>query len=192
MAALTKSVDPLLRERLEQITSRYRGADVEQQIEKVERLRQQCPHSITVLHRVKRARPEDGQFNCFMHALDLSSPPPLFVKILKSFAWVFPGPEFIQRLIQKQLLQATSVPTDGAVLIYSLDGTPKHAGKFAGGMVVSKWGLGHMWQHQLWEVPASYGDSVDAFRRVDNETAAAWFVEYAKDQVGADTIASLE
>ena len=191
-AVAVSSVDPLLREALDQITWRYRGLEVGEQIEEVERLRNQFPHSITVRQRVTDARPGDNQFTCFMHALDLSAPPSLVVNIIKRFDHVYPGAEFIRLLIEHQLLKAISEPEEGAVLIYALDGTPKHAGKFAGDMVVSKWGLGHVWQHHMFEVPASYGDSVDVFGRVDSETAAAWFVEYATAQVGADTIALLK
>jgi hypothetical protein len=45
--------------------------------------------------------------------------------------------------------------------------------------VIPKWGLGHVWQHPTFEVPESYGDVIRTFKKVERESASAWFVDYA-------------
>jgi hypothetical protein len=60
--------------------------------------------------------------------------------------------------------------TEGVVLIYFRNGEPEHAGKWAGKRVISKWGSGptNIWEHGLYEAPASYGDDVKVFSPVGN------------------------
>ena len=126
-----------------------------------------------------------------MHALEISSPPPLVAKIMGRFDVVYPGAEFIQSLISRQLLEETRGPEDGDVVLYFRDGAPKHAGKVRGGAIISKWGLGHVWQHPAFEVPESYGDVIRIFKKVERESAGAWFVDYAAALVGPAIIAEL-
>jgi len=54
----------------------------------------------------------------------------------------------------------------------------EHAGKVCAGMVESKWGKGHLWQHGVYEVPQRYGDIVRFFRQVSREDAIAAFREF--------------
>ena len=185
-------VDPSLREALGRITTNYGGRNVCAQVAEVEHLRKRFPHSIAAVQLVADATPGAGQFTCFMHALDLSSPPELVVRIMERFDFVYPGADFIQSLIGHQLLDAVSEAEDDDILIYFAGDLPQHAGKAHDGIVESKWGLGHTWQHPVFEVPDSYGDRVLAFRRVGGDMAARWFVNYATAKVGADIIAELE
>jgi hypothetical protein len=186
----TGLVDPRLREALDRI-SQSRGAAVGRQISQADSLREQFGHSIAICQAVEDAVPSDGQFNCFMHALEMSVPPPLVLKILKRFDTVYPGAEFVAVLVQQRLLVELAELEDDAILIYFRDSWPKHAGKAKGRMVISKWGLGHLWRHRLFELPASYGPEVRVFQRVDEATAANWFIQYAKSRLGEETIARL-
>jgi len=67
-----------------------------------------------------------------MHALEMSSPPPLVARIMERFDLIYPGSEFIQYLIDQQLLEKTQEPEDGNVVLYFNDGVPRHAGKAQG------------------------------------------------------------
>jgi hypothetical protein len=187
----TGPVDPLLREALDRI-SHYRGAEVDRQISEVERLRTQFGHSITLCQAVSDASPGAGQFTCFMHALEISAPPQVVLKILERFDTVYFGSEFVDQLVQKGLLVELAKQEDDDILIYFRDGWPRHAGKTKGEMVISKWGLGHVWRHGVFEVPASYGSEVRVFQRVDGATAANWFFQYATAKLGSTTIERLK
>lgn len=49
------------------------------------------------------------------------------------------------------------------VIIYFKDDKPVHFGindPAADGMVISKWGIAHVWRHPVFEAPISYGDKV--------------------------------
>jgi len=126
-----------------------------------------------------------------MHALEISSPPELVARIMERFDVVYPGAEFIQSLISGGLLEETQEPEDDDVVLYFRGEVAKHAGKVRGDVVISKWGLGHVWQHPAFEVPKSYGDVILTFKRVERESASVWFVDYAAGVVGPAMIAEL-
>jgi len=69
---------------------------------------------------------------------------------------------------------------DGDVVVYFSNAVPKHAAKMNGSRVVSKWGLGHLWEHGLFEVPSIFGDDVRFFKRLARRAAVSAFVEFAK------------
>jgi hypothetical protein len=55
----------------------------------------------------------------------------------------------------------------GALVIYSCKDRPQHAGiLLPGRRVRSKWGMGYVWEHGLWEVPVSYGRQIAFFKAV--------------------------
>jgi hypothetical protein len=186
------SVDPGIRDALQQITKNYGGRNFLAQVAEVERLQRRFRHTIRVVDVVQDARPGPGQFTCFMHALELSSPPLLVTRIMERFDLIYPGAEFIDLLISNGRLHETSEPEDGDVALYFDDERPKHGGKIRGEVIVSKWGLGHVWQHAPFEVPSSYGSVIRTFKRVEADASADWFIAYAAGMAGPDIIAALE
>ena len=46
------------------------------------------------------------------------------------------------------------------IVLYFDKGAAKHFGRIEGGRIVSKWGKWHVWKHNLYEVPLSYGSEV--------------------------------
>jgi hypothetical protein len=50
------------------------------------------------------------------------------------------------------------------------------------GEVLSKWGEFPVYQHGLWEVPASYGQDVKYFRLPNEEEVLRLFQEFADEQ----------
>lgn len=185
------SVDPGLRDALQQITTTYSGPNVGVHVDEVEHLKRRFRHTIRVVEVVQDARPGPGQFTCFMHALELSSPPPLMTRIMERFD-LYPGAEFVGSWIRRGQLQETAEPGDRDIALYFDDDVPKHAGKIRGEVILSKWGLGHVWQHAPFEVPSSYGSVIRTFKRVESNASADWFVAYATGLAGPAIIAALE
>lgn len=48
--------------------------------------------------------------------------------------------------------------------------------------VISKWGRGHLYEHELWEVPESYGICIRFFKQLPYEEALVYFVQFAKEK----------
>jgi hypothetical protein len=76
----------------------------------------------------------------------------------------------------------SEVEGEGPIVIYLRDGAPEHAGRWGGAAVISKWGAAgtHIWQHALWDVPASYGDDARFFAALP--TAVALYRRWAADR----------
>jgi hypothetical protein len=182
------SVDPDLREALRHLTQNYSGRNVRGQVDEVAHLRKRFSHSIRPVVLVEDAHPGPGQFNCFMHALDMAPPPGAVAKLMERFDHVYPGSEFVRLLVERRFLKATSEAREGDLLVYFSEKMPKHAGRIRGELVVSKWGLGHVWSHGVFELPSSYGNDVRTFKAVDGRLAAKWFVAYATALLGPDII----
>jgi hypothetical protein len=59
----------------------------------------------------------------------------------------------------------------------------RHIGRTASGHgVVSKWGAGLLWEHDTWEVPASYGSNVRFFASPTWQTSQAQFLAFITAQ----------
>jgi hypothetical protein len=89
-------------------------------------------------------------------------------------------------LLDKGLLAEVTVADarDGDLVFYfGDDGRFKHAGVCRdNGQVVSKWGIGHLHRHRLFEVPESYGTKVRFFTKLLYEEAFEHFMEFAEDE----------
>jgi len=48
--------------------------------------------------------------------------------------------------------------------------------------VISKWGIGHLYEHELWDVPESYGTSIRFFKQLPCEEALDLFVQFAREK----------
>src|SRR6266851_5671606 len=118
------------------------------------------PHSIRHLPELSKQ-----PYNCFTHALGLLDSDRV-QKVLQrdadwyGFAGIKVGSEFMARLIADQTLTSHSA---GELTVYFFDVTPRHAGLVTGERVRSKWGIGNLWDHAVWEVPASYGETVERY-----------------------------
>jgi len=73
------------------------------------------------------------------------------------------GSEFMEELVTSGLLQPDE---NGEIIVYFDEAKPVHAGLMIGDRVRSKWGIGNTWEHELWEVPESYGNSARRFSLV--------------------------
>ena len=50
------------------------------------------------------------------------------------------------------------------------------------GRVVSKWGLGHLWEHNILEVPISYGNEYKYYKDIQKEEAINSFCKFAESK----------
>ncbi len=92
---------------------------------------------------------------------------------------------FMRHLLGQGILRENSVPLEDALALYFDTDKPKHAGLMkSDSRVSSKWGLGHLWEHGLREVPSSYGDDVRFFERPDANTVFAAFKSWMHTQPG--------
>ena len=171
--------NPPLRDALEEISNRYDPKDVAKQIPDVKHLRRRHDHAIRLIEAVAEASAGPGQYNCYMYALNVHRSPAV-TDLLARRNIAF-GNDFMAWLIESGRLTPISADAAAAgdIVLYSDRSGPKHAGRWDGKAVQSKWGLGHLWSHRVFEVRSSYGDAAQAYQRVDSAAMAQWFVEYA-------------
>lgn len=166
-------MNQLLRTLLEEMT---RNIGIDAHPARLEAIAKEVPHSIHLM-----PTPDNEQlanFNCVMHALNLIGlvdPPcsPIFGRFYADTA-------FIGFLIASNRLQPCP-PESGAVVVWSSAGDIKHVGLVAEpGRATSKWGIGYIYEHALFEVPESYGDKLDFYGRLNAKNALTHLVEYCK------------
>jgi hypothetical protein len=110
--------------------------------------------------------PGTWNFNCFAHALGLDGNPQ-FDKLVAVHG-TDPEPLVPSRFIEHLKRQGILVPKTGDnytpddVVLYYDGPKLKHAARVvsANTTLVPKWGVGRIYEHGLFEVPASYGNSV--------------------------------
>lgn len=154
-----------LRELLEEMTK----ADlaVERHPERLEEIALVVPHGIKALPAPRDERLSD--FNCVMYALDLVG---MFEDPSgRPFGRFYADTEFLLVLVKAGHLVAND-ETEGAVVTWSHDGILKHVGLVKSpGQAVSKWGIGHLYEHGYFEVPTSYGSEVAFFKPLSSDHA---------------------
>jgi hypothetical protein len=148
----------------------------------IARLSAQFPHSIEHMKDLG-----DRPYNCFMLAFDLLDNDCVY-EILQEDAdclgqfGVTVGLEFASRAIQRGVLVKDNA---GQVVIYFRQGRPVHAGIAIGDRIRSKWGIGQQWVHELWEVPALYGEQTKRYAIARPDLWAAEFESYYAELVAA-------
>jgi hypothetical protein len=167
-----------LREQLEEITDCYADDRVAEQIPQIAELNARFPHSISLL---QSAIPETFQFNCYQHSFGLARAESV-TRIMKEYWHVFSGREFVRFLLNTRLEEIRADNArEGDHVIY--EGSEiEHAGIVRGERIESKWDLGHLWRHGVYEVPLRYGDHVRYFQRLTSETCVGAFLEYAAER----------
>jgi hypothetical protein len=101
---------------------------------------------------------------------------------------IFAGKDFATWLMSRQLLTHTSEleAKSGDVIFYFRDSSFTHAGLVSlQGRVTSKWGTGQLYDHDLFEIPESYGLEVRYFKRLDHDLAIGHFTQFATEQRNA-------
>ena len=171
-----------LREAIDGILQRSQTADAQATL--LEELRSALPHSIRPAILGMFCELPDGEipeYDCFTFAFDLIdcperiaarkyAPRTIGPAMQPGIVDVLPGPNFLPflRLPEQPSFAACS---DGDLVVYcDKFGNARHAGKIVDGAIVSKWGMkGALWQHDLWDVPSSYGLSAQFYSRRPKE-----------------------
>lgn len=124
-------------------------------------------HSITVLPDGKERM---ERFNCFAYALALWDKPDYVRLVDAAGNSAIMNSALIRAMINDGTLNelALSDASQGDVIVYFVEDKPTHAAVVASAgpplVLRSKWGGNEVHQHGLWEVQASYGDRVAAYR----------------------------
>ena len=144
----------------------------------IDRLRNEYPHTIRKLD-----HPELRSFNCFMHALGLHDTPGGPSKTAPDDKKLVDGC-FVRFLLTRGVLKDKGDPTKrepGDLLIYEKEGYAVHAGLATRDKrVVSKWGSGLLLEHEILEVPYSYGRMVRCYEPPNIDVIERLFLQYSR------------
>lgn len=174
-----------LRRALDDITESF---PADEQIARVTALCTVQTHSIKVASDPQLGGVPLDKFTCFMHTFDLIDSTAV-TEIARTFKETYPNSDFVAYLVSRYLSELPQKDAhDCDVVIYSNDNEITHAGKLKGGRVVSKWGTGYLWEHDLSEVPAKYGHVIKFYRAIPPVVADEAFVAYARQRQGTETI----
>lgn len=120
---------------------------------------------------------EWGTYNCFEYALRLTDSSD-YVKIKKQN--VFANSEFVQSLIINNLIFKTQ--ENGIIIYFNDEQIPTHAGIMQNHRVLSKWGTGLVFDHEIFEAPFSYGFQYRIYKAVESVTMIDYFFDYAESK----------
>jgi hypothetical protein len=156
------------------------GFPISRHREYIERVRLVHPHTVVFRQAI-------GLSTCVLHALGLSDEPVYRAIALNFDGRVFAGRAFMQWLINGHLVEIDK-PTDGSLALYFNQGVWQHVGIVSGDRrVTSQWGMFPVYDHDVWESPARYGDEVRYFSMLVPGEPLRLFLEFAKTQGISDS-----
>jgi len=153
----------VLRQRLQNILSEEQGTLHET---KIVELANHCREAF--IEPVHFASQKQQAFNCFMYVLNLvDRVEPNVFRLTDKKIGFFVNSSFFRKLFDADILSETSIdqlePND--LVIYYKSQQTMHVRRYiAPNLVESKWGLGPLFRHGLWDVPKSYGDALKYFK----------------------------
>ena len=166
----------MLRAQLQQITDTQ---DLSRHRPMLEVLRQEIPHSIRMLSGPN----ENLRYNCVMYALGIEEDREYINLVLACPEEVHGDTAFTQFLIQNGDLDEQKHPASGLLAIYFNEGVVRHIGRLISeSRVVSKWGWGQLYEHDIPDVPSSYGDVIRYFNTAERDQVVRRFIEFAESQ----------
>jgi hypothetical protein len=171
-----------LRKRLEQIPEH----EPSRQAKEIAHLSIDFGHSIVTRNADDLFPDGLGTYNCYAYAFDLVGHEGyLTIATTSKFACppgVHADSEFVQFLLRDEKLierrPSTELP-EGVIIFFDGD-APKHAGKIVCGRVTSKWGTGLLFEHEVFEVPLSYGNAYKIYESTSRDQAINLFYDYAE------------
>ncbi len=168
-----------LRRALQEITDNHTRLLVSEQIGLIEGLKSRYLHSIRLLRAAVPADQRTWNFNCHAFAFGLSESDD-FWRLREERPAVWPTGEFVCKWLLPAMQLITEVGlANSALVLYFDDDRVTHLGTIQGGMVQSKWGSAHTWEHRVFEVPISFGSTVRYYQRPDLKDAVRAYVEFA-------------
>lgn len=167
-----------LRERLQEITDCF-GVNFHPKL--IDDIRDTNPHTIIVL-----TGPEDYLgYNCVMYALGIQSDPTSNAKYRAMLTFcpqnIHADTEFIQFLVDRGYLIESEGQQPGTLIAYLDDERFRHIGVVVEcGVVRSKWGTGHLYEHGIFETPTMYGEHVRYYDPIGCDDVLDAFFEFAE------------
>jgi hypothetical protein len=144
------------------------GSRVETHPMQLEEIRREITHNIQILP--TPLGEELGNFNCVMLALDLVG---CLDEPCGPLGRFYVDTSFLRSLIRESNTKECD-EKNGALVLWLAGEAIKHAGTvISPGRTTSKWGIGHVYEHDLLDVPTSYGDTLKFYEPVDSERAFA-------------------
>lgn len=131
--------------------------------------RHKLPESLVILEEPPE---ENGNYNCFVFAFDLQE----YAPMLGGTGWEYTRSldTVVGVLIADAVLKKLPAPQPEALVVYRMAvGSISHVGRVTpGGKVISKWSWGPLIKHALYDIPASYGDTVEYYTNLASGKAA--------------------
>jgi hypothetical protein len=167
---------PLNLDELRRALDAPEGFDRRKHRARTEGVRAAFPHSVQYRDLV------DGS-TCLTYALGLFKDRTYRAVAGKSFRYqIFAGKTFVEWLLENGHLKEIGTPVAGCLVLYFAEGIWKHAGTAAADRrVISQWGTFPVYEHEVFEVPARYGNQVRYFEMPSAERARELFLQFAKD-----------
>jgi hypothetical protein len=175
-------MDDIFRQTLTEITT----ADLPNQEHMIRKLVESHPHTITLRQAMPSLERSPKQYNCFMYAFDMAED----TTVQRIMEWLnprtfkrdaYPSSKFACYLLEHSILSRTkNCDEEEGIIMYFLDAVPKHAGRIKAGRVTSKWGLGHLWEHGIYEVPSTFGHETRCFKTLTRQESVFAYISYAK------------
>ena len=143
----------------------------------LEALRQELQHSIAVLSGPN----ENLHYNCVMYAFGIEEDQEYIDRVSACPEDVHGDTTFVQFMIENGDLDEREHPAPGLLTIYFNEGRVRHIGRLISkSRVVSKWGIGHLYEHDIFDVPSNYGEVVRYFKTAERDQVLSRFVEFAE------------
>lgn len=156
------------------------GFPVSRHREYIESVRSVYPHTVVF-------REAMNESTCVLYALGLLRDP-TYRAIASNFEGkIFAGRAFMEWSIKGRVAEIDK-PTEGCLVLYFNNGIWQHVGILSKpGRVTSQWGTFPVYEHDLCDLPARYGDEVRYFTMLGQGEPLRLFREFAKTQGVSDT-----
>lgn len=166
----------MLRTKLQEMTE---VQDVAQHASLLTAITRDHPNSIRILQSPHAI----GRYTCFVHAFDFTEKPEYLDIASFGLGRVFAGPAFGQWLLESEALDEIPAleKSEECLVFYFSDKNLRHVGlSKADERMVSKWGIGHLYEHEIFEVPESYGSRIRIFKKPHYDDTFLHFVRFAE------------
>jgi len=171
MAFICKPNNRTLREALDAPD----GFPVSKHRERTEAIRAVHSHSVTFQKLIDES-------TCVLYALGLVGNRTYRAIALNFDGQIFAGKAFMEWLMKGHLVEIAALKT-GCLAMYSDHGVWQHVGLVVSpGRVISQWGTFPVYEHDVCEVPARYGDEIRYFEMPAPGEPLRLFLEFAKDR----------
>lgn len=119
--------------------------------------------------------PEDKNYNCFIFAFGLEKDEDFLISHSGKYIPLCHGND-IKRLILNDILISAETPRKGDYIIYSKDNEITHAGIVKNkDLIVSKWSLGPIMEHQIRAVNPEYGEDISYYKKATPQIIKDFF-----------------